>query len=113
MRKVEFAEDALRDLGLILDHLAEIYVATGETRADAVEHAANRVRRILASADRLALVPHRGPLHEDLAPGLRHAALDRAVFYFQVEPDRVRVLAVFFGGQDHQRQMRLRLLRRD
>jgi toxin ParE1/3/4 len=36
----------------------------------------------------------------------------RAVFYFDVDDDQrlVRILAVFFGGQDHQRAMLRRLL---
>lgn len=113
MRRVEFAEDALRDLELIFDHLTEAYRTFGETSEEAVEHAARRVRAIVGSADRLALAPHRGAVHEDLVPGLRHVTLDRAVYYFQLEEERVRVLAVFFGGQDHERRMRLRILRRD
>ena len=113
MVRVEFAEDALRDLDLIFDHLAESYRGFGEAPDEASERAAARVRGILAAADRLALAPHRGAVHDDLAPGIRHLTLDRAVYYFRVDGNRVRVLAVFFGGQDHQRRMRLRLLRRD
>lgn len=111
MRRVEFAENALRDLDLIFDHLAESYRGFGEADDEAFEHAARRIRAILDAADRLA--PHRGGRHDDLAPGLRHVTLDRAVYYFRVGDDGpVRILAVFFGGQDHQRRMRLRLLRR-
>jgi plasmid stabilization system protein ParE len=47
-----------------------------------------------------------------LAPGLRSVTKDRAVFYFTFDDDAriVCVLAVFFGGQDHQRAMLRRLL---
>ena len=115
MGRVEFAEDALRDLDLIFDHLADTYRAFGEAPDEAFEHAARRIRAIIGAADRLALAPHRGTAHDDLAPGIRHVTLDRAVYYFRVEDGNngVRVLAVFFGGQDHQRRMRLRILRRD
>jgi plasmid stabilization system protein ParE len=113
MRSVEFAEDALRDLDLIFDHLAESYRGFGEAPDEASEHAARRVRAIIEAADRLALAPHRGPVHDDLAPGIRHVTLDRAVYYFRIEDAVLRILAVFFGGQDHQRRMRLRILRRD
>jgi plasmid stabilization system protein ParE len=113
MVRIEFAEDALRDLDLIFDHLAESYRGFGEAPDEASERAAARVRGILAAADRLALAPHRGAVHDALAPGIRHLTLDRAVCCFRVDGNRVRVLAVFFGGQDHQRRMRLRLLRRD
>jgi plasmid stabilization system protein ParE len=115
MRRVEFAAAALRDLDLIFDHLAQPYRSVGEGPEEALEHAAHRIRSIVAAADRLALAAHRGPVHEDIAPGLRHVTLDRAVYHFQIEGScdggRVRILAVFFGGQDHQRRMRLRIVR--
>jgi plasmid stabilization system protein ParE len=114
--RVEFAEAALRDLELILDHLAESYRGFGEAPEDAVERAAARVRGIVAAADRRALGPCRGAVHDDLTPGIRHATLDRAVYYFQVQDGdagAVRILALFFGGPDHERRMRLGLLRPD
>ena len=45
-------------------------------------------------------------------PGLRHLAIGRAIYWFDVDDGRetVRVLAVFFGGQDHVRHMLARLL---
>jgi len=48
----------------------------------------------------------------DLLPGLRHLALDRAVYWFRPRAEQrdIKVLAVFFGGQDHQRRMSVRLL---
>ena len=42
-------------------------------------------------------------------PGLRTVTKDRAIFYFLVD-EEVRVLAVFFGGQAHQRAMLRRVL---
>ena len=111
MGQVEFAEDAHRDLDLIFDHLAETYRGFGEAPEEALEHAARRIRAIIGAADRSALAPHRGTVHDDLA-GVRHLTLDRAVYYFRIEDEGVRVLAVFFGGQDYQRRMRLRILRR-
>jgi toxin ParE1/3/4 len=116
MRRVEFAEGALHDLDLIFDHLTEAYVAFGEAPDAAIEHAARRVRAIIDAADRLAVAPFRGAIHDDLAPGIRYVTLDRAIYYFQVDEraeGTVRVLAVFFGGQAHERRMRLRILRRD
>jgi hypothetical protein len=45
-------------------------------------------------------------------PGLRHLALDRAVYWFRprAEQQKIQVLAVFFGGPDHQRRMLVQLL---
>jgi plasmid stabilization system protein ParE len=44
-------------------------------------------------------------------PGLRNVTKDKTVFYFTVHEDleEVRVLAIFFGGQDHIRKMLMRL----
>jgi plasmid stabilization system protein ParE len=71
-----------------------------------------RIEAIITAAERLATAPLRGEPHDDLLPGLRHLALDRAVYWFRprAEPRDIQVLAVFFGGQDHQRRMFVRLL---
>ena len=49
-----------------------------------------------------------------LLAGLRHLALDRAVYWFRPRPEQrvIQVPAVFFGGQDHQRRMLVRLLQK-
>jgi toxin ParE1/3/4 len=71
-----------------------------------------RIRGIRSTAERLGIAPHRGCRHDDLLPGLRHLTLNRAIYWFDVDENlrRVRVLAVFFGGQNHVRHMLLRLL---
>ena len=50
--------------------------------------------------------------HGDILPGLRHLTINRANFWFDVdeENESVRILAVFFGGQDHVRHMLTRLI---
>ena len=47
-------------------------------------------------------------------PGLRHLALDIAVYRFVTDADsrQVRVLAMFFGEQDRRRHLLVRLLQR-
>ena len=44
--------------------------------------------------------------------GLRHLALDRAEYWFRppAEQPEIQLLAVFLGGQNHQRRMLVRLL---
>lgn len=110
--RLEFSAEAERDFGLIFDHLMESYIGFGESPEDALDRAAARVREIRASAERILAAPHRGESHDDILPGLRHLALGRAIYRFDVDESRrtVRVLAVFFGGQDHVRRMMLRLL---
>ncbi|MGB5559175.1 MAG: type II toxin-antitoxin system RelE/ParE family toxin [Paracoccaceae bacterium] len=112
--RIEFAAEAERDFGLIFDHLYASYLEFGEGRDEAAGHAAQRVEDILNEAERIADAPHRGATHDDLLPGLRHLTLGRAIFWFTLdEADRcVRILAIFFGGQDHQRHMLVRLLQK-
>lgn len=75
---------------------------------------AERIDAIISAAERLATAPLRGEAHDDLLPGLRHLALDRAVYWFRQQPQlrEIQVLAVIFGGQDHQRHMLVRLLQK-
>jgi plasmid stabilization system protein ParE len=100
-----------RDLEAVFDHLAESHMALGEPPEAAFARAAARVRAIEDAMERLGRAPFQGPLRPDLMPDLRQVTKDRAVFYFQVDAaaERVRVLAVFFGGQDHLAQMLRRL----
>lgn len=110
--RIEFSDEAVHDLGLIFDHLVESYLDFGESLGEALDHAESRIHAIRAEAERLGTAPHRGSLHEDLLPGLRHLTLNRAIYWFEIDEEsrRVRVLAIFFGGQDHIRHMLVRLL---
>ena len=109
---VVFAAEAINDLLLIADHLTQAYCSFGEPPAQAERHAQARIEAIITAAERLATAPFRGDSRDDLLPGLRHLALDRAVYWFRPRPEQrdIQVLAVFFGGQDHQRRMLVRLL---
>jgi plasmid stabilization system protein ParE len=109
---IEFSADAEADFGLIFDHLFESYLAFGEDTEQALDHAARRVMNIRKAADRLTTFPLRGTARDDVLPGVRFLAVARAIYWFDVDPTarKVRVLAVFFGGQDHVRHMLVRLL---
>ena len=110
---IEFSADAEHDFELIFDHLFESYGSFGESVEEALDHAARRIDGIRQSAKIIVVAPHRGTLHEDVLPGLWHIAIDRAIYWFQVHEEaeqKVRVLAIFFGGQDHIRHMLARLL---
>ena len=63
-------------------------------------------------ADQLAKHPFRGTLHDDMLLGLRHITIGRAIYWFDILEDvrLVRILAIFYGGQDHQTKMLTRLL---
>lgn len=107
-----FAADAVEDLALIEAHLIRAYQAFGEQPVEAAQRAQARVEAIITAAERLALAPLRGEAHDDLLPGLRHLTLNSAVYWFRPRPSsrNIQVLAVFFGGEDHQRHMLVRLL---
>lgn len=111
---IEFAAGAEADFALILDHLVQSYISFGDSPTEAADRAGQRLVEILDASLRIATAPHRGSRHDDLLPGLRQLTLHRATFWFVVdEPTSlIRVLAVFFGGQDQHRRMLIRLLDR-
>lgn len=111
---VVFAAEAAADLALIEEHLVSAYRAFGESLSEARQRAEVRIEAIITTAERLSTAPYRGEPQADLLPGLRHLALDNAVYWFVPDPDtrEIRVLAVFFGTQDHQRHMLVRLLQK-
>jgi toxin ParE1/3/4 len=111
---VVFAAESINDLLLITEYLTQAYCGFGESPAEANRHAQARIEAIIAAAERLATAPWRGESHDDLMPGLRHLALDRTVYWFRPRAQQrdIQVLAVFFGGQDHQRRMLVRLLQK-
>ena len=110
--RLEFSAQAERDFGLIFDHLLQSYLDFGESPESALNRAEARVLEIRVAAERILSAPHRGERHNDILPGLRHLAIDRAIYWFDIDEayQTVRVLAVFVGGQDHVRHMLTRLL---
>ena len=112
--KVELSADAEQDFDLIFDHLFESYRAFGAAIETAFDQAAVRIEEIRISAESLANAPYRGTLHDEILPDLRHVTLDPALVWFELNlsSETVRILAIFFGGQDHVRHMLRRLLSR-
>lgn len=109
---VERAAAADADLDLIFDFLFQSALDFGEPADRAFDQASRRLRAIEDAIFTLGTAPHQGTLDPHLLPGLRHVSKARAIIYFDTDEDaqRLRVLAVFFGGQDHQRRMLIRLL---
>ena len=111
--RLEFSVEAERDFELIFDHLFGSYRSFGESVEAALDHAEARVLDVRETAERILAAPYRGESHANILPGLRHLTIDRAIYWFDIDDARqtVRVLAVFFGGQDHVRHMLIRLLK--
>ena len=112
---IEFSAESEHDFELIFDHLFESYVGFGESSEEALDHAAHRIMGIRQAADQLSTFPIRGTSRDDVLPGVRYLTIDRAIYWFDVDEaaKKVRILAIFFGGQDHVRHMLVRLLRED
>lgn len=110
--ELEFSAEAERDFELIFEHLLRSYMDFGEGLESALDHAETRIREIRAAAERITAAPYRGERHDDILPGLRHLTIGRGIYWFDIDEasQMVRVLAVFFGGQDHVRHMMARLL---
>lgn len=110
--RVERLRQANDDLDSLFDFLVESYQDFGDDLETAVERAVQRVEGIKDDMRRLGAMPHLGTRLDVWMSGLRSVTKDRAIFYFTVDEGArvVRVLAVFFGGQDHRRAMLRRLL---
>jgi plasmid stabilization system protein ParE len=100
-----------QDLERIFDHLFDAHQSLGEDPATAFARAARRLGAIEDAMDALGEAPHQGTLWPEVMAGLRWVTKDRAILYFIVDERRRRVdvLAVFFGGEDHRRQVLRRL----
>lgn len=105
--KVELSEESEIDLDRIFDHLVDAHTGFGEPLESAFQQAAERIRRIRQDIFDIGRNPFQGTFSPDVAHGLRHVTKSRAIIYFDVDEIglAVRVIAVFFGGQDHQRHM--------
>ncbi len=109
--RVRRAADVTRDLDLIEGHLVQSYQEFGDDLENAMERAAARIDEALAYMRTFAAHPHRGSEHPKIRPGVRTVTNKSFVFYFEIdEPSsEVRILATFFGGADHRRQILDRL----
>lgn len=110
--EVLWADAVERDLELIFDFLVTAAETFGDSEADAFERAARRIDEIESGMEALGQTPHQGTLRPHLGHSVRNVTKSRAVYYFEVNDSArtVKVLAVFFGGQDHDARILLRLL---
>ena len=100
-----------RDLSRIRKHFIRSYQEFGDTKAIATERANARIRAAFDYMLTFAIHPHRGPMHSELRDSVRHVTAQQYVYCFEID-DRlteVRILAVFFGGEDHLEQIAERL----
>ena len=61
------------------------------------------VQRIKDRCDGIGDAPLGGRPRDDLEPGLRTVPFERsAVIAYRIESERVRIIAVFYGGRDYE-----------
>lgn len=103
------------DLEVIFDFLLLSAEEFGEDKTSAFALAERRIMEIEADMRNLTSAPHQGTIRPHLGRGIRNVTKGRAIFYFDVDDSLqiIRVLAVFFGGQDHDARILLRLLNSD
>lgn len=107
-----FAAEAERDFGLIFDHHLRSCLGFGESPENAFDHSGSQTARTRGCTERILAASCCGERHDGMQPGQRHFVIGRKFYWFDIDEPRavVRVLAVFFGGQDHVRHMLARLL---
>lgn len=89
---VVFSAEAQQDILQMYAYIAE---QAGATRAH------NFADRVISYCDGLATFPERGTRRDDLGPGLRIIGYRRRVtIAFHVEPGRVTIDRVLYGGRD-------------
>lgn len=90
MASVTFSPKSRQDLIDIGDYIAR------DSRANARRF----VARLMALCQRIGAAPLSYPGREDLAPGLRMAALGRYVIFFRVLDDTVRIERILHGARN-------------
>jgi plasmid stabilization system protein ParE len=111
LAEVVFSADAEHDLFSIYSYLFEAYERLGDRPDDASLAAEARVLGLRKDVSALLQRTSRiGTARHDVLEGTRFVPVGRAVAYFRQEADRVVVLGVFYGGQDHLKRMSDRLI---
>jgi toxin ParE1/3/4 len=96
---VSYADSAKLDLGEIQRFL----------RSNGASFAAARrfTGRIRVRCAKIGNVPHIGTARDDILPGLRLMPFERsAVILYMIEPHRIRITNIFYGGRDYEALMR-------
>lgn len=107
---IDLVED---DFALIYEHLVDSYLEFGESPEEAILRASRRIIGLKERMYGLGRSPFQGTLLPVVMDGLRRVTKDDGIFYFDIDESRkrVRVLAVFYSGQDHLPQILDRLNR--
>jgi plasmid stabilization system protein ParE len=98
--EVIFSSRARQQLLELYDYIES---ASYPTRAE------RYIAGLLASCNRLEILPHRGTRRDDILPGVRITHFrKRTVIAFVVLENRVEILGIFHGGRDYAAILRQR-----
>ncbi len=111
----EFVGGARKDLRTIRNFIESSALSFGDAPDHARAIAKARLTAILYLAEALTLAPYQGTRCPELGASIRRVTKDKAIFYFDLIEDRqiIRILAIFYGGQDHDSRILARLLKPD
>ncbi len=107
--KLVFAKSALGDFDRIAEHLFRSYVYFGDTPHRAFDRTEFRISELRNFIRKLESTPHRGTIRNDLMVELRILPDRRqAAIAFKVDDQKrtVKVLRIFYGGEDYDAVMR-------
>ena len=107
--KLVFATSVLGDFDRIAEHLFRSYVNFGDMPWRAFDRTETRISEIRGFIRKLESTPHQGTTRDDLMVGLRILPDRRnAAIAFKVNDQKriVKVLRVFFGGEDYEAVIR-------
>ena len=92
--RVVFSPEAEEQLGALYSYIAV---------AASPEIAARYTEAVVSYCESLCNFPHRGPMREDVRPGLRITNhKQRAVIAFDVDAEQAFIIGVFYGGQGYE-----------
>ncbi|MBS0641367.1 MAG: type II toxin-antitoxin system RelE/ParE family toxin [Proteobacteria bacterium] len=108
---VRRAASVIRDIAAIRRHLVRTYQEFGDAQPIATERAGERIRDAFSYMQGFATYPYRGTVHPELQGDIRHVTDKGFIYYFEIDElvDEVKILAVFFRGEDHLRKIAERL----
>lgn len=108
--KVVRSEQAKDDLANLYDYLVDSYLSFGTSIEEAVTRTNLRLRETSLTLERLAEFPYRGTVINELGVTIRRFTRNKVIYYFDLdtEDNTVRILSIFFGGQDHETYMHKR-----
>ncbi|PWC73571.1 hypothetical protein TSH100_30885 [Azospirillum sp. TSH100] len=104
---MRYAPIVTRDFDCIEGYLFQAYLDLGDDSERAARRAARRVPEAPDYLRTCATHSDRGTEHPEIRPDIRTVTSNKFTFYFSIDDvlTEVLIVAVFFGGVNHRRQI--------